>query len=469
MIQAPAATALIDQSTGRGSFNRALLAVLLIPALASGGIAVWEPSSFSVQLFAVLTIIPLLFFYVASPSPSWDVLQVFSIVSTIFVPASVIFGLNFGFFAVTTGLVIAQVSLTFFVLIVAAILHVETRDGGTRIRLTNDVNHVTVFIVAGAGLFLSVVIPIPVVGDRLLFASAVFAASAAAGADSLLRGLRKRYALLSIFLFLVYYITVFTGFGRLLMASLGFAIVLCLTGMRSSSLVRGGAIAALVPLLMVASFIETTRSTQSESVTLGTAGFADGLGSVFGPIGSFADAIDTDIENGRDVLILPERSTPRGSTIVAAFVSPVPRAVWPTKPGGIGRTGFVELFPVLRNYVSEEHTLAFMVFGEFYFEFGIIGIISGGVLTGWGLLRVERWRRRVIARDQTWSRERLAIYALFLAGIPDLIWGGLFGIGGRTLIRIGLLMLIVGTINLFFRIFGNAKSASKLQSGLGHV
>ena len=432
---------------------RARLLLLVLPSVAAGGIALWGPSTASVNLFSILTIIPLAFFYVASPNRNWDTLQVLSIVAIIFIPVSSIFGLQIGLFEVTIGVVIAQISLTLFALILCSTLYLLPSEGASKIVLSPRVNHGSVLVVAATAFLLRVVIPIPVVGDRLLFAATVYAAAAAASSTSVIAGIRWRYVALSAALFLTYYFTVFTGFGRLLIAALGFAIVLGVTGARSSSFARSMAVVALIPLLAIASSIEQSRSLDSQSVSLGAANLADGLGSVLGPLGTFGDAIDRDLEAGRDIVILPERSTATGSTIVAAVVSPVPRAVWPGKPSGIGRAGFVELYPEIRNYVSEEHTLAFMLFGEFYFEFGLVGIVTGAGIFGVALVRVERRRASAVARQEVWSRERLTMYVLLLAGIPDLIWGGLFGLAGRTLIRMFLLAGMLGGISLLRAVF----------------
>jgi len=420
--------------------------------LLAGGLAVCGPSVFTLNLFAYATLIPLGFFYLMSPSTSWDMLQIWSAVTAIFVPLSVVLGLQFNIFELTTGLVFAQVILTSLSLAVAGLLWLRVQVESNPIRVVSEVNHIAVIGVAFVAIVVSNVIRVPVVGDRMLFAAAVYAAAATAGDRGLIRGFRWSYFALSSFLFLLYLTTVFTGFGRLLMAALGLGLVLGWTGMRSTFLFRAGAVAAMVPLLLLASFIETTRSDSNGSVSIGAADFSDGLGSVFGPISTFAAAIDRDLANDRDIIILPERSITRGSTILAAFVSPVPRVLWPSKPEGIGRSGFVEFYPELKNFVSSIHTLAFMMVGEFYFEFGLVGAGIGCIFWTWFLLRVHRKVTEATSGGRVLTREQLAVYILFLAGLPDLVWGGLFGLAGRPLIRILLLLAVVGSINFVLRI-----------------
>jgi oligosaccharide repeat unit polymerase len=104
-----------------------------------------------------------------------------------------------------------------------------------------------------------------------------------------------------------------------------------------------------------------------------------------------------------------------GQTPLALFTMPIPRVFWPEKP--LPATGpFTEAF-LPGVYESSGTTIPPGIFGEWYMNFGTLGVLFG--LAGFGVLfgrLATRWRRR---RDD----ESLLTYALMVALIPHYVRG----------------------------------------------
>ncbi|MDI6101298.1 hypothetical protein QLQ12_22030 [Actinoplanes sp. NEAU-A12] len=226
----------------------------------------------------------------------------------------------------------------------------------------------------------------------------------------------------------------FTGFGRIVLASLGFTFLIVLSHRTRGRIVKlvvlVGAVPALTALaaLRVALVAEMRNGTQE-----------NGFESIVHPLYQFA----------RLLALEDAGSVPHawGQTFWAAVVALVPRRMWPEKPVGLG----ADLVPVLRpGLIGTNHSEVALYLGEWLFNFGIPGLFfvpSAGIL----LRILDRYlvsaASSVLDRHDNLIRYTLASVAA--AGVIDVLWAGSFSYASRT----GSHVVILLAVLLVFQVF----------------
>ncbi|HEV3213061.1 MAG TPA: hypothetical protein VGZ03_06655 [Acidimicrobiales bacterium] len=247
--------------------------------------------------------------------------------------------------------------------------------------------------------------------------------------------------------FLLYYAFVFNGSGfngggRLIVASLalGIAITFCLH-------LRGKGTKVLVLCLTVPAFLIAGQIRVDKFASYNYTPVAGGLGSVVEPLQFFGQLIALD---GSGELHLGH-----GSTFVATAVAQVPRAAWPTKPVGFGEVLTTILEP---SEVSTGLSLAALTTGEWYFDFGWLGVLVMVLVVGW----LVGWLDVLFARDLARSldtRRRVVtrvLLVVLVAGLTDLYWTGTFTYETRLFMRFVVVLALL------------AVASRRTQRSVGH-
>lgn len=226
----------------------------------------------------------------------------------------------------------------------------------------------------------------------------------------------------------LYATTVFTGYGRLLLVSLGLVAVIPACLRLPGRTVKAVVVAAIWPALAV---LISARE-QFGVATYGAA--LDGSGSVTQPLADFGRLIAL---HDQGLLGLGH-----GSTLVVTALFFVPRVLWPDKPDGFGAVLTQILEPSL---VSIDQSLAAHLGGEWLYDFGYPGLVAMVLVMGWVVAELDGFVARTLARPTTERRAVLALTAatLLLAGIPDLEWAGTFTYWSRTASRLAVLAVLL--------------------------
>ncbi|MGI5152189.1 hypothetical protein ACQEVC_38450 [Plantactinospora sp. CA-294935] len=219
------------------------------------------------------------------------------------------------------------------------------------------------------------------------------------------------------------------SYGRLMLGSLGFALLIVIARRMRTRLVKALVIPGSVPiLLMMANMrMDAVRANHPGAQITGT-----GLESVASPLGSFGALL-----SHNDAGFLAHAW---GHTFWAAAVSLVPRAVWPTKPAGFG----AELVPILHPELANSgHSDAALFQGEWLYNFGLIGLVLMVPVVGFVVRAADLFLARASARPLM-GRHALLAYAtavIIAAGLPDLAWGT-FTFTVRAGMRLAVLVVV---------------------------
>lgn len=284
----------------------------------------------------------------------------------------------------------------------------------------------TLLLVAGeaASRLGEVVGPLP---KSLSFVGVVLASTSALANRAV--GKRRRMLrgiLASSGLFAAYMLLVFSGFGRLVVASLGLAIAIA--GGRYVFRRSGKALVVVAILPALAIFGAVRTSTDNPTT---------GLRSVFIPAETFGEVITEHQEGGVDLVW--------GDTFVAAAVAQVPAGLWSSKPPGFGTLLTAHFEPA---QLSSGHSMAALIHGEWWWNFGPLGMVLMVPALGFGLRWLDTHLARAMRRALVTRRALLTLVttAIAAAGTLDLFWVGLFTYSARTvtsvLVVAGILCLI---------------------------
>ncbi len=188
---------------------------------------------------------------------------------------------------------------------------------------------------------------------------------------------------------------------------------------------------AINAILMLAIFTFLNRYRLSYSILYGSSpinslegivwlyqSFVDALSNVVqqGPI-QYLQLIITTVANrfaGLDSLVAGVVFTPRigfqwGATIWPAFVAPIPRILWPSKPSSEYHLWFQYTYGGVP--LSNPSRSAVMTLTDLYINWGVVGIAVGMFLLG----KICAWLyQRYIAQGTTISTDRMLIYLVIL-------------------------------------------------------
>lgn len=105
-----------------------------------------------------------------------------------------------------------------------------------------------------------------------------------------------------------------------------------------------------------------------------------------------------------------------GMTLLTLLALPVPRGLWPAKPITAAGIFTIAFWPDV--WLSQGTSLPPGLFGEFYLNLGVVGVIFGCAAFGWVAGRVTA-QHNAAPRDPV----RLLAYSLFVAFIPHFVRG----------------------------------------------
>ncbi len=229
----------------------------------------------------------------------------------------------------------------------------------------------------------------------------------------------------------VFWQTSFSGYGRLNLVALGLVALVLASARTGRRTVKALVLGAAVPALWVFVRIREQLGVELYGREL------DGLGSVVNPLGTFGRLVD-----GHS---LGTYSFEHGSTFLATATFWVPGQWWSGKPDGFGAELVALLYPEL---VNTNHSVAAHAYGEWYFNFGWLGVVAMVPVIGWFVWWLDRLLGRTVARPVD-SRRRLMVLVAILvavAAIPTLMWVGSFTYAAR----VGQQLLILAVIALPF-------------------
>lgn len=244
---------------------------------------------------------------------------------------------------------------------------------------------------------------------------------------------------------LVLYIVIFfSGFGRLILGTLG--LVIAVTACRcfrhrSAKLIT---LASLPGALLVFGAIRVAFMQELYPENTDTEN--NGIESVISPLFTFGQIIEGigggTIDYGY------------GSTFVATLFLEVPRVLWEGKPIGFGAV-LAELLLKKGTYAAGT-SLAALSPGEWFYNFGIPGIVAMVAVLGLAIRWLDGVLHKVLTRPLGTRNDVLALAATLVAvaSMSDLMWVGTFTFNERagTRLLVILAIALLGTDVLWRRV-----------------
>ncbi|WP_141437051.1 oligosaccharide repeat unit polymerase [Blastococcus aggregatus] len=288
---------------------------------------------------------------------------------------------------------------------------------------------VAVFIAQRAGL------PFADLGvvDAAVFASVtLFAAGLIFREDTELASRRVLYALGAF----VLYATVFhQGTGRLRLVALACVLGLLLTARFPYRGIKWAAV-AVTPLAVW--WLAQDRLDYQESLNPGASEGRTGLESMLSPIRLFGQIIEA-----IDVSAL----TPSwGTTFLSVPFAVVPEQLQPDwVPPALGYQ-LVALVDAGR--LGSGYSVVGTVYGEWYWNFGSLGLLLAVPVLSWLFIAVDSRFRRSLTdlASKPYALVSLVFWAMLAGGIADLAWSGTHTWAVRQLSRLPLLILLIAIL-----------------------
>ena len=235
--------------------------------------------------------------------------------------------------------------------------------------------------------------------------------------------------------FFAYVAFVFTGFGRLQIGALGLAIAVPLAPHWRGRRLKAAVLLAIAPTI---AYLAASRAAFTGSLNPNQAANITGLESVISPYERFAELLYMASQGNI--------SYNYGQSFLASLVSMVPRQLWSGKPVGFGADLATLFDPELAGTGQSE---AALLFGEWLFAFGVLGLVAMVPLTGYVLKRLDHVLLLSQSRGLNDRRDLLAVTAsvVLCSNVVDLLWGGTFTyvsrVGPRLIVILALFMLTV--------------------------
>lgn len=251
---------------------------------------------------------------------------------------------------------------------------------------------------------------------------------------ALFRSTNKGYAIKNYLfvasLFIVYYLYLFEGFGRINIATLAIAIILTFNYRDLTKKIKKIIFVGGIPSVLLASLM---RGGTVNNLT-------GGIGSVVSPNYRFGQIVELYNNN-----VLNLRW---GKTIWAAIVTPIPRVIWEAKPWNFNREITYIFAP---QYVAYGHSEAAVTHAEWFLNFGYVGILLFIFLTGYLLIVLDSNYLRISKkRNDLWTKIDFVTYVAIIittSGFLDLYWGGVSTFMARGGIRLLMLYGFVGLMS----------------------
>ena len=236
--------------------------------------------------------------------------------------------------------------------------------------------------------------------------------------------------------FVVFYTLLWTGFGRMMLARF-FFVAFFFASMGMS--VRRVRFLKAFALLLLPVFITISGLLRSDTATVGNAiAEGNGIGSVISPM-MFTERLYYDMRDGNFPMLY-------GESYVVTLLFFVPRSLWPSKPPGFGRQMVPWYQPRSRH---PGHSLAGTHLGEAFGNFGRAGVLIGPLVLYLYLFLIQVFFNLRKHFPNTQQIILLLCGVLYLASIPDLLWGGTFTAYSRAGVSI---LFSMPAIYLFLKV-----------------
>ena len=227
----------------------------------------------------------------------------------------------------------------------------------------------------------------------------------------------------------------FEGGGRLTLAGLGIATLVAWSLVRPRRVQKIAVVLAIPLFLIFAGLNRLEKDGARNSGSSGVLTSGDGLSSMYGPLDTWTELVQVTPEE--QAHIRGRSAGPRyGQTFVNSILLPIPRTLWEDKPKGFG----AELTEILRpqllreERIAPEHSMAALINGEFYVNFGLPGLVLLPFVVGWFLAVLDRLHARVSAKGlQTvddWYHATILV--CLVSSLGDLFWVGTFTFVSRA-------------------------------------
>ena len=130
-----------------------------------------------------------------------------------------------------------------------------------------------------------------------------------------------------------------------------------------------------------------------------------------------------------------------GSTFLDAAVVFVPRSIWSNKPIGFG----AELTGILEPEMSSSgHSMAALAYGEWFFNFGWMGLGLGIFVVGFLIKRLDLWVPAAFASVSSSKSgiRNVLVATIAISGLTDYFWVGTFTYAARVGLRLVIVICV---------------------------
>jgi hypothetical protein len=227
----------------------------------------------------------------------------------------------------------------------------------------------------------------------------------------------------------VYLVLSFDGGGRLTIAGLGVACLTAWNLIRPRPIQKVLVVLAIPLFLLYSGIDRLNEDNRKVGESRDVIASGDGLESMYSPLDTWtelATVSDDELRRTGAADIGPRW----GTTFLTTAALPVPRSVWEDKPKGFG----AELTEILRptllreKRIAEEHSMAGLVTGEFFVNFGLYGLVVLPFVIGWFLAKLDQAHLRLSRTglrnvDDWW---KATILVCLVTSLGDLFWVGTF-------------------------------------------
>ena len=232
----------------------------------------------------------------------------------------------------------------------------------------------------------------------------------------------------------------FSGGGRLTLAGIGIAALVALN-LTKPHAIHKVIVAVGLPVFLAFAGVNRIerRGAINEAPVIDVVSSGSGLASLYEPLDTFGRIIEHQSQG-----LSPPLGPRWGGTFFNTLILPVPRDLWATKPVGFG----AELTPVLQpELAGKNHSMAALSHGEWFANFGWVGLLLMVVVLGWFLAVLDQRHARLAVEGLNSSGRWWSAAALLclVSSLADLFWVGSFTFFARGGLA-AIVVLLVGRL-----------------------